>query len=459
MRASNAAGSGPWSKSLAFTVVAAPSSAKAITAFSFASPAATGVINETLHTIAVSVPFGTNVSALVASFTTTGASVAIAGTPQVSGVTAVNFSNPVTYTVTAADASTQAYVVTVTVAPPPSSAKAITAFSFASPAATGVINEALHTIAVSVPYGTNVSALVPSITITGASVSPLSGAAQNFTSPVTYTVTAADASTQAYVVTVTVALSSAKAITAFSFTVPAATGVINETLPSIAVSVPYGTNRTSLVASFTTTGASVSVAGTLQVSGVTPNNFTCPLHYTVVAADASTQAYVVTVTVAPLAIGDTFGGGIVAYILMSGDPGYVGGETHGLIAATADQSAGIAWADLIYQSSVVPGGTGTAIGTGGTNTSNIIAQNGWLATYAANVARSYTGGDFIWHLPSKDELNKLYLNRAAIGGFASARYWSSSEDGMFAWYQDFGGGGQGSWQKGSTYRVRAVRAF
>ncbi|MDP3093612.1 MAG: S8 family serine peptidase [bacterium] len=84
-------------------------------------------------------------------------------------------------------------------------AKAITAFSFATPATTGVINEADHTIAITVPFGTNVTALVPIITITGASVSPISGAAQDFTSPVTYTVTAADSSTQAYVVTVTVA--------------------------------------------------------------------------------------------------------------------------------------------------------------------------------------------------------------------------------------------------------------
>jgi hypothetical protein len=42
----------------------------------------------------------------------------------------------------------------------------ITAFSFASPAATGVVNETLRTIALAVPYGTNVSALVPTITTT-----------------------------------------------------------------------------------------------------------------------------------------------------------------------------------------------------------------------------------------------------------------------------------------------------
>ncbi|MFA6076842.1 MAG: peptidoglycan-binding protein, partial [Candidatus Paceibacterota bacterium] len=85
--------------------------------------------------------------------------------------------------------------------------KAITVFDFngLSPAVVGTVNEGAKTIALTVPYGTAVTALVPTITITGASVSPNTGVAANFTTPQTYTVTAADASTQAYVVTVTVA--------------------------------------------------------------------------------------------------------------------------------------------------------------------------------------------------------------------------------------------------------------
>jgi hypothetical protein len=43
---------------------------------------------------------------------------------------------------------------------------------------------------------------------------------------------------------------------------------------------------------------------------------------------------------ANIAIGDAYGGGVLAYILVDGDPGYVPGETHGLIAATADQDGG-----------------------------------------------------------------------------------------------------------------------
>ena len=73
--------------------------------------------------------------------------------------------------------------------------------------AAGVIDESDHTIAVEVPNGTDVTALTPTITVsTGASVSPASGTAEDFTDPVAYTVTAEDGTTtQAYVVTVAVA--------------------------------------------------------------------------------------------------------------------------------------------------------------------------------------------------------------------------------------------------------------
>ena len=67
-----------------------------------------------------------------------------------------------------------------------------------------------------------------------------------------------------------------------------------------------------------------------------------------------------------------------------------------------------------------------------------------------------------WKLPSQDELNYLYENKVAIGGFANNRYWSSAElptrdfySG--AWYQNFGNGNQANDDKDDTYYVRAVR--
>ncbi len=173
------------------------SDSKAITVFNFTSLSATGIINEINHTITVDVPNGTDVTALIPTITHTGKSIS----PTLDE--AQNFTSPVTYTVTAEDTSIQIYTVTVTVAATLSTAKAITAFIFTSPSATGIINETNHTIAVDVPNGTDVTSLIPSITHTGNSISPISGTAQNFSSPVTYTVTAEDTSVQNYTVTVT----------------------------------------------------------------------------------------------------------------------------------------------------------------------------------------------------------------------------------------------------------------
>jgi len=159
-----------------------------------------------------------------------------------------------------------------------------------------------------------------------------------------------------------------------------------------------------------------------------------------------------------------YGGGILAHILQPGDPGYVAGQTHGLIAAAADQSAGSIWAVPAYHSTSVPGGTGTALGAGAANTAKIIAQSGADSTYAAGLARAYNGGGHCdWYLPSKDELNKLYLNRGVIGGFQTTTrpwYWSSSENNAsHAWNQYFGSSNQTYYNKYNTSRVRAVRAF
>jgi hypothetical protein len=164
---------------------------------------------------------------------------------------------------------------------------------------------------------------------------------------------------------------------------------------------------------------------------------------------------------ASVSIGDSVLGGKVAYIQQSGDTGYVAGEQRGLIAAASDQSTGIIWAVAAYQGTSVPGGTGTALGTGSSNTDNIIAQNGAGTAYAAGLARACTDGGYSdWFLPSLDELDKLYDNRVAIGGFVGSSYWSSSEDAAsLAWLQSFADGIQGSTNKNVSLRVRAARAF
>ena len=158
-----------------------------------------------------------------------------------------------------------------------------------------------------------------------------------------------------------------------------------------------------------------------------------------------------------LAIGVSYGGGIVAYILQSEDPGYIPGEQHGLIAAITDQITGIQWYN---ESFVATGATGTAIGTGQANTTTIVTIQG-AGSYAAQLCNDLTVGAYNdWFLPSKDELNKLFMNQFAIGGFAYGLYWSSSEGTAYlAWVQNFSNGNQHYYYKSNSSRVRAIRVF
>jgi hypothetical protein len=174
-----------------------------------------------------------------------------------------------------------------------------------------------------------------------------------------------------------------------------------------------------------------------------------------------------------LKIGDSYGGGIVAYILVSGDPGYDANTQHGLIAATSDQGVDMSWDVGYYDnrnsanryiSFTQTYANGTAIGTGSDNTTIILKALGphqvelgvgygqprefvtldgkEPTSYAAGLARAYRGGGYSdWFLPSIDELKKIYLNIGIakyfngtnwengndIGGFKNKVYWSSSE--------------------------------
>ena len=104
--------------------------------------------------------------------------------------------------------------------------------------------------------------------------------------------------------------------------------------------------------------------------------------------------------------------------------------------------------------------TGTAIGSGYANTLAMIKQDSTAGT-AGTVARAFRGGGKAdWSLPSRDELDQLYKAKTIIGGLASDYFWSSSENGVGVWDQNFGNGGQHGWGKESAgFYVRPVRAF
>lgn len=151
-------------------------------------------------------------------------------------------------------------------------------------------------------------------------------------------------------------------------------------------------------------------------------------------------------------IGESYGGGIVFWVDATGQ--------HGLIAAPSDHSAAMRWYAGTYTNTLA---FGDGIGAGEMNTTLIIANQGYgdVSTYAARVCADLVISNYSdWYLPSKYELNLMYLHKATIGGFASGTYWSSTEfNTEIAWYQLFTNGIQTINYKYYTIYVRAVRAF
>jgi hypothetical protein len=164
-------------------------------------------------------------------------------------------------------------------------------------------------------------------------------------------------------------------------------------------------------------------------------------------------------TYVALGIGDSYQGGYVAYIFQSGDPGYVAGQVHGIIVAPNN----LASAKYGCSGTQYAGTAGTALGTGLSNTVNqdTGCPTGGIAAELCNQLNLNTYGD--WYLPSKDDLNKLYLARTLItGGFSSGIYWSSSSASTTnAWCQDFSDGTQYNNRDKSinTFFVRPIRYF
>lgn len=135
-----------------------------------------------------------------------------------------------------------------------------------------------------------------------------------------------------------------------------------------------------------------------------------------------------------LAIGDVYQGGFIFYL---------DGNGGGLIAAPFDQATG-------------NGTIGNPMGGAPW------ACYGPPCVTAANLCENLTlGGYSDWYLPSKDELNQLYLNKGF--NYMPGRYWSSTEDSSDnerAWTHNFSSNSQNTWNKVQSFlNVRAIRAF
>ena len=165
-----------------------------------------------------------------------------------------------------------------------------------------------------------------------------------------------------------------------------------------------------------------------------------------------------------LSIGDYHQGGVIFYL---------DGNGSGLICDISDIASPLNQVRWGCANDSLAGAASTSIGGGFSNTTDII--NGCNEVgIAAEVCYNLTNGGYSdWYLPSKDELNEMYINKTIInatsisnGGYAlnisddDDEYWSSSQEySLYSSIQRFGDGYQKGRNKLNPACVRAIRNF
>ena len=219
-----------------------------------------------------------------------------------------------------------------------------------------------------------------------------------------------------------------------------------------AYGVCWGTSSNPTTGGSHTTDGSGTGVFTSNLGGLTPGTTYYVRAY---AINSQGTAYGQQITFTTPALGAFFQGGYLAYILQPGDPGYDPNVAHGLIANDGDNAD--VWNNVSFPTTTA---TGTAIGTGAANTAAIITAEGSGAYAATDCVNNNAFGYTDWYLPSKDELNKLYLNQAFIPGLQAGPYWSSTDAGSpNAWSQDFSTGVQSAVNQGNNFNIRPIRSF
>jgi hypothetical protein len=148
-------------------------------------------------------------------------------------------------------------------------------------------------------------------------------------------------------------------------------------------------------------------------------------------------------TTTPYQIGMNVGGGKLFFINPDG--------ISGLVAAPFDQGQA-AWL-------CNPGVSGLTSNDGLFNTNQIVA--GCSENGAARICFNLVLNGFSdWYLPARDQLNLMFQQQAAIGGFNGNYYWSSTPfSGSLAWAQTLPTGTQSTLPKSNPYNIRAIRNF
>ena len=294
-----------------------------------------------------------------------------------------------------------------------------------------------------------------------------------------------------YTVTATVAASSdgnynSASTSATAFTIAKATPTVTPTIGTYSYNLASPTAQGPNTATNTGTGTSYTYSyigtGVNSWYGSTSTRPTDGGTYTVtVTVAASSDGNYAQASSSPtefristsLALGNTYGGGKVAYILQLGDNGYDANQQHGYIMSgdlTATNT------DIIWGTyGVLIGATsgedndltpGPNLGTGFSNTNMIVTSEGAGTTYAAGLARAYTGGGYTnWYLPSDAEFSAIAPTRVTAGlTFNRAFYWTSTEYDAYNAYRRYVGTTPGTpfGPADKSYAqagVKAIRSF
>ena len=277
-------------KTYTVTVYTNKNTACDLLTYGFVSPAVTGTITTTGSggNVNLTVPYGTNLTAIKAWFTLSdSANARVSNIKQNSNVTMNDFTSPVIYQVIAQDTTvTKTYIVYVKMGK--SQSCDLLQYSLQSPAVNGVITTigtTGGTVALTLPFGSGLSALVANFKVSDSataflqSVKQISGSsANNYKSILKYKVIAQDTNfSKIYDVSATVLKSDKAELFTYCLLSPADTGVITKTTGGgfVNITVPFNTDLTNLTGVFTLSdSAKASVLSVAQKSGITNNNFT-----------------------------------------------------------------------------------------------------------------------------------------------------------------------------------------
>lgn len=224
-------------------------------------------------------------------------------------------------------------------------------------------------------------------------------------------------------------------------------GVCWSTTPNPSIT-NYKTTDATGIGSFTSSISGLTLGVTYYVKAYATNN---------VGTFYGNEVAFVTV----IAIGDNYLGGKIAYLDNSGKHGFVC-SLYDLNIYWTHWSTGYLSTGATSTELETSGVYGITISGGKINTDKILSAQGTGAYAASKCAALIIGnasaGD--WYLPSKGELNQIFINRSLLGDFVSAFYWSSSEvDPAYSWGQSFDTGSQSKSLKTNPQYIRAIRAF